>query len=298
MVSFDPRGVGWSGPKVTCAPGNNTALEARTTVDEFRKAFEAQAKINHACNEANKDTDAKYVGTSAVVQDMMHFVELQAAAKGKKPEEALINYYGISYGTVVGQTLAQMYPDRLRRVLLDANVNSVGHYQGWEPSGLDDLAHSIWMFSNFCFEAGPEWCALAEGKSSTKEIQYRFDRVLAQLENEPLITSKFPVGRVEFFTAAQQLLYHPRNDEGYNKLINLTIAAETRDVAAMEEVLGKALKGLSRRETPTPSGHEQRIITAVDIAGRYPWKNFEDWFAAVERIEAPYGGPNYAVGNG
>jgi pimeloyl-ACP methyl ester carboxylesterase len=308
LVSFDPRSTGWSGPKVSCAPANTTAqplLGRRATQEEYRQAFDGMASKNLACNEANKDTDAKYVGTSAVVQDMMHFVELEAAAKGKKPEEATINYYGISYGTVIGQTLAQMYPDRLRRVLLDANVNGVTHYQGWAPDSLNDMAHSFWMFANLCFEAGPEWCALAKGMSSTKDIQYRLDRVMTQLDNEPIVICTQPLNRFVYLQAARsEGLYHPRTDEHYNQLVNLTIAAESRDETAMTAALVKMLPQLaplcspSKRDAPPGSGAEIQIITAVDVAGRYPWKNFEDWMAATKRIPPTYGDLNFASANG
>jgi pimeloyl-ACP methyl ester carboxylesterase len=80
---------------------------------------------------------------------MVHFTELQAAARGKDPKSVKINYYGVSYGTLLGQTLVALYPDRIQRILLDGNVYGVAHYQGWEPSGIDDFAHGIWLLLSF-----------------------------------------------------------------------------------------------------------------------------------------------------
>lgn len=310
FVTFDPRGTGWTAPKLSCQSSNTTAqstLGRRTTPDEAKAVFDQKIQANLACNEANKHTDAKYVGTSAVVQDMIHFVELQAAAKGKKPEEAMINYYGVSYGTVIGQTLAQMYPNRLRRVLLDANVNGVTHYQGWAPNSLDDFAHSFWMMSKFCFEAGPEVCALANGMNSIKEVQYRFDRMMTQIENEPFNICGQPLERETYLGLIRLPMYTPRRS--YNLIMNLTIALEARDEALIKQSPLIASSGIlaacqpTETDTPIPATPASdtsalQIITSVDIAGRYPWKSFEDWKAAAERIVAPYAGLNYALSNG
>ena len=156
--------MSWTKPTIACSYGNDTTLRRRKVdaLGSLTEAWNTSLEQNHTCSVANEHTDAKYVGTSAVVQDMMHFTKLQAAARGKDPEKALINYYGVSYGTLIGQTLVAMYPDRIRRVLLDGNVYGVAHYQGWEPSGIDDLAHGIWLFAKLCYEAGEYWCVLAE----------------------------------------------------------------------------------------------------------------------------------------
>lgn len=37
--------------------------------------------------------------------------------------DAQLNYRGISYGTFIGQTYANLFPDRVRAMVLDANIN-------------------------------------------------------------------------------------------------------------------------------------------------------------------------------
>lgn len=37
---------------------------------------------------------------------------------------------GISYGTVLGQTVAAMFPDRMDKVVLDGNLNVHDYYAG------------------------------------------------------------------------------------------------------------------------------------------------------------------------
>lgn len=302
IVSFDPRGVKLSGPAVSCSPSNSTTKLKRrqdsTIVGDLKAAWDDQLESNSACSAANEGSNAKYVGTSAVVQDMMHFVELQATLRGQNPKTALINYYGVSYGTCVGQTLVNLYPDRLRRVLLDANVYSVAHYQGWEPSGIDDFAHGVWMFSKLCYEAGPEWCVLAEGVDDIQGVQARIDAVIAKLNASPLVVGETTIDGNYYLGQLQGFLYFPRQKgKGYLEIANGTLAIENDDIEALK---GENVKMLKRDDANAGSNDVLGIITSVDIAGRYPWKTYEEWKAAAERLEAtaPYYAFGYSTSNG
>jgi pimeloyl-ACP methyl ester carboxylesterase len=293
VVAIDPRGVGLSEPKISCSYSNNTALRRRQThaLGNLTETWNTNLQQNHACAVANEHTAAKYVGTSAVVQDMMHYTELQAAARGKDAKKALVNYYGVSYGTAIGQTLVAMYPDRLRRVLLDGNVYGVAHYQGWEPSGIDDLAHGIWLFAKLCYEAGGQWCPLAEEASSADEVKARFDLAVATLKLHPLTVNDQPYDDNAFLAKVQQSMYAPRNEQ-FSKLANMTIAALAGDATHLR---------MAKRDNPTDTSNNLlEIITGVDIAGRYPWSTYAEWIAAANELQetAPYGAQNYASTNG
>src|SRR5690348_2472398 len=94
FVSFDPRGVYSTKPALSCGNSTDAELRRRDLFEQsLQKSWDENLKRNHDCSVFNKDSDAKYVGTLANVQDMMHFTELQAAARGKDPKKALINYY-------------------------------------------------------------------------------------------------------------------------------------------------------------------------------------------------------------
>lgn len=296
IVGFDPRGVKYTQPSLKCSYGDgNTTLRRRgaDALGDMRDVWNKALKQNTACSNANQHNHAKYVGTSAVVQDMVHFTEVSAAMKGKDPNKALINYYGISYGTLIGQTLVAMYPDRLRRVLLDGNVYGVAHYQGWEPSGIDDLAHGVWLYSQLCYQAGPKWCLLAEDAKSGQEVQARIDVVIAALQEHPITEGEVVLDDTEYMNRVQQFLYSPRTEgKGFVALADLTIAAANATVSQIKNI---------KRDNPTDTEDASlSIITAVDIAGRYPWSTYEQWKAAAESlaITAPYGAKGYAGLNG
>jgi pimeloyl-ACP methyl ester carboxylesterase len=308
FVSFDPRGIGFSGPKVRCdySGGNTTTPQRRqessVTSNILSEAWEQNLKSNTACSDANKDTEAKYVGTVANVQDMVHFTELQAALRGKDPKTTLINYYGISYGTLIGQTLVALYPDRLRRVLLDGNVHGVSHYQGWEPTGIDDLAHGIFMFAKLCFEAGPEWCKLAEGMNSIEEVNARLDAAMEKLDKTPVQSPDgSPVNGARLSTIWAGSMSHIRNGGGYGKIVNATLAVENDNLVEYLTEAAAASKSVGNLADPTYKTSDMlTIITAIDIAGRFPWKTYESWKAATMRLvaTAKYNSVGYASSNG
>jgi hypothetical protein len=57
----------------------------------------------------------------------------------------------------------------------------------------------------------------------------------------------------------------------------------------------------TKRDEPTDTSQDRlTLITSIDIAGRYPFTEYEQWKAAAERLEstAPYGAENYATSNG
>lgn len=311
FVTFDPRGVKRTGPRVSCkatdSASNQTVsrrdspLKGIDTLKNLKTKWDETSKLNTACSEYNKDTDAKYVGTLANVQDMMHFTELQAGLRGQDPKEAIINYYGISYGTLMGQTLVAAFPDRVGKVLLDANVYGVAHYQGWEPSGIDDFSHALWMFNKLCFEAGPDVCALAEGMNSIDETKARFDAVIAGLYKEPLDIGGTPIDGNDFLGWLTTQMYTPRGAQ-YNNIVNATLAVESGDLSFFEEQLAVAQnqKRALDSEEPEKTGDELNIITATDIAGRFPWKTFEDFEAVTKKLAstAEYYAFQYASSNG
>lgn len=300
IVSFDPRGVKWTKPLLNCAPSNEPSKRRREvrTLGDLSEEWNTSLQSNTACSEFNADTDAKYAGTSAVVQDMMHFTELQAAARGKDPKTAQINYYGVSYGTLVGQTLVALYPDRLRRVLLDGNVYGTAHYQGWEPSGLDDFAHGIWLFTKLCFEAGEDYCPLAADATSIEEVYARFDAAVERLKVETIEYEEEQWNSVTFLGKIQSCMYGPRSSDPLKSFTAFsTYTLHALNATSVEVDPSKLL----RRDGPAETSQQAlAIITAIDIAGRYPFTEYEQWKAAADQLErtAPYGAQGYATSNG
>ncbi|KAG8773167.1 hypothetical protein FRC20_005047 [Serendipita sp. 405] len=135
VISWDPRGVLLSGPTIQMFNNNNNEdddfwgqlqglgnynTHGNLTVAEDAQFFMSQASkfdnmtiaFNNATIQKNGD-NLKYVGTCAVVRDLVYLVD---SIYGEGSD---VNFWGISYGTVIGVYLTQMFPERVGKVILD-----------------------------------------------------------------------------------------------------------------------------------------------------------------------------------
>ena len=108
VVGMDPRGVGQSG-RVVCGPVPD-GVDLTPTADEFEAYVVQSTVFASACL---RDTGALLgaVGTDNVARDIDHVRD----ALG----EEQITYYGYSYGTLLGARYADLFPDRVRAMVLD-----------------------------------------------------------------------------------------------------------------------------------------------------------------------------------
>lgn len=80
---------------------------------------------------------------------------MRHALEWQKGEEPLL-FSAISYGTVIGTTLAAMQPRRVKRFYLDGVTDSEEYYAG-EPTGdTVDADASIEKCFEYCAFAGPQ----------------------------------------------------------------------------------------------------------------------------------------------
>lgn len=93
-----------------------------------------------------------------------------------------LTYLGESYGSFLGQTYANMFPNRVRAMVLDGVVDPIAYITGNEVGLSKNVASTDLVFSKFealCQAAGPSRCALA-GKGS---VATRVTQLLATLQH-------------------------------------------------------------------------------------------------------------------
>ncbi|MCP3805041.1 alpha/beta hydrolase [Allokutzneria sp. A3M-2-11 16] len=113
VVSLDPRGVRRSHP-VVC--DGKLFADQRTPWDQA--GFDARRAANAVLgNDCRARTGPLFDHIAST--DMARDVDALREALG----EATINLYGLSYGTVLGQMYAELFPKRIRTMVLDANVD-------------------------------------------------------------------------------------------------------------------------------------------------------------------------------
>ncbi|KIP07581.1 hypothetical protein PHLGIDRAFT_117972 [Phlebiopsis gigantea 11061_1 CR5-6] len=172
LVGFDPRGIGASTPPLALFHSPPEALEfylnyplnVNESDADFGR-FYAQAQILGMLAVDRYELVAESVGTAAVATDMLQI------ARAFGHEE--VNYWGVSYGSVLGSTFAAMFPDNVGKFIVDGN---------WSASlTLTDAALSTVYTA--CVTAGPTACALYE--PTPAGVQARLDALLTSARATP-----------------------------------------------------------------------------------------------------------------
>ncbi|MEU3614525.1 alpha/beta hydrolase [Streptomyces sp. NPDC006872] len=132
IIGFDPRGVGKSTPALDCAPGHFGPVrpDSVPSTEAIERANLKRARsFAAACGKKYADL-LPYIDTVSAVRDMD---AIRAAVGAPR-----LNYFGYSYGTYLGAVYAKLYPQRVRRLVLDSIVDPTGVW--YEDNLTQDLA--------------------------------------------------------------------------------------------------------------------------------------------------------------
>ncbi|MEU7143078.1 alpha/beta hydrolase [Nocardia sp. NPDC046473] len=120
LIGMDVRGLGASTPHVTCRSATEFETSQRVLgrtdpLAEIDQVEQENEDYANSCARRTGLTLLAHVGTVDVARDM----DVVRAALG----EQKLTYFGGSYGTRLGSTYAEMFPDRVRAMVLDAPVD-------------------------------------------------------------------------------------------------------------------------------------------------------------------------------
>jgi pimeloyl-ACP methyl ester carboxylesterase len=158
----------------------------RIADDYYNSYIQFGKEAGEQCEElAGSEIDAgPHMSTATTARDMLSVVNAFAQTvdgkRASKPSN-LLNYYGISYGTFLGQTFASMFPDRVGNVVLDGVVSPEGYLTNFTTEAINHLDGVIAAFFIYCHEAGPADCSYYTG-STPMDIYERFNQSFVQLD--------------------------------------------------------------------------------------------------------------------
>jgi pimeloyl-ACP methyl ester carboxylesterase len=257
LIGFDPRGV-----------ARSTGLQCfRTTEDQLAvlapfafpvtRAEEARWVIGHrlvseACEKRGGPV-IDHMSTANVARDMDQI----RRALG----EARMNYVGYSYGSLIGSTYANMFPDKVRALVIDGVVNPVSWTTGrgveaetvpvFGRLGSEQGSYETFeQFLALCDAGGPT-CAFSEG-----DPRQRFDRLARQLLREP---AELPDGEGGTITVTYADLVAVTRVALYSAAVWPDLAALLADLDSAV-VPARAAVTLQRLQTllePPPAAYEQ-----------------------------------------
>jgi pimeloyl-ACP methyl ester carboxylesterase len=221
LVAFDPRGVGES-DSIECLDSLDPVFD-----EDFEPASEAaraalideMTSLTQQCAARNGELLA-HVSTADATRDLE---QLRIALGERK-----LSFVGYSYGTFLGASYAQAYPNRVRAFVLDGPVDpsmsaravTLGQARGFEHA-LDDFLADC---------SDDRGCAFHHGGDAARA----YDALRAQAGRSPLSTDD-PDGRglnqTRFDAAVLQQLYLGRS--AWTGLAEALAAAEDGDASIL-----------------------------------------------------------------
>lgn len=294
IVGFDPRGVAASSP-VRCL--SSTAAQARffRGVPLFplfpvghreRIAYIAKmAEFGGMCLRHNAPI-MRHMSTANVARDM----DLLRGALGDRR----LTFYGASYGSYLGNTYANLFPAKVRALVLDSVVEPVawatGRGDGFKTpvflrEGSDQGAHeTLRQFLRLCDRAGRR-CAFAHGDPGVK-----LDRLLARARRAPIVvpTPQGPrrVTYAEIVGLTLNGLFEPDIWPALAEDLQLLFAASRHATAAPGALAPSAPE-------PASGGYDNTLdsFLSVTCADTNHPHDPSRWPRAAARASHPFGAP-------
>ncbi|MER7418034.1 alpha/beta fold hydrolase [Micromonospora peucetia] len=252
IVGVDPRGVGAS-QQVRCFPSVKEQTRAYAGLNVAfpwtkaeEKAYVASSKaVGKGCSSTGKPLTGA-MSTAEVARDM----DVLRRAVGDRK----LTYLGFSYGSVLGQYYANMFPDRVRALAIDGVLNPndwVGQGRARSLPQEDRMRSGQGAYQALreilvrCDRAGTQACPLAAGDPVAS-----FELVAKRLRAKPVVIEDPDIGPVtityaDFIGANLSALYSP---EGYADIVDLT--------AALLVLTDPASSPAARFGPPDPAGRQ------------------------------------------
>lgn len=183
IVALDPRGVGGD-DSIDCGDLDDSYFELDFSPedDAERAALMDFAERYAADCRSRNGVLLDHVGTLDAARDME---QLRLAIGAQQ-----INYFGYSYGTLLGAAYADAYPDRVRAVVLDSAVDQTLTFQQSERAASAAFERAFAAFLDQC--AAHRSCDFyADG-----DPHGAYDALIQRLESEPLAALSYDEGVV------------------------------------------------------------------------------------------------------
>ncbi|GAA6032626.1 hypothetical protein JCM8097_004848 [Rhodosporidiobolus ruineniae] len=216
LISWDPRGVNMTTPPLNCFETVGDGNRFQRDLEQLGLSFEARGSpslgfTKNASDAAELNWVTKVDGFARALrgacdanahQKMLRASSTAFSARDMKSiMEALgeekVNYWGFSYGTILGATFSAMFPELVGRVILDSVSNAqlyTNDLLGWGKSGMADTHKTYEGFFHHCAVSGPAGCKWARENSTAAELTARYDALLEKLRETPVPVATSKIG--------------------------------------------------------------------------------------------------------
>jgi len=287
VVGFDPRGVNRSTP-VSCysepaeldeylygvSPGE------KGTDEWIAESTDASAQFAQRCLEETGPL-LGFVDTPSAARDL----DMLRAALG----DTTLNYLGYSYGTLLGQVYADLFPDKTGRLVLDGAVDPAASEFEATKAQAQGFERALAAFLKDC--EGVSDCPFT---GSPDESLALIRTLLDRLDKSPLAnTDGRELGSETMFTAIILPLYSPDNWSYLRQLFSTVLEGD----ASIAFDLADSYNG--RQPDGTYAENQTEAFIAINcLDAREPADNNRMREQAAElALAAPVFGPQMSYGD-
>ncbi|EEU34243.1 uncharacterized protein NECHADRAFT_85518 [Fusarium vanettenii 77-13-4] len=217
LIGFDPRGHCSETARQNTVAGSFPLARGQNW---------AASGIFAETRALKQNKTGQFLGTSFVARDMMQIVDAL-------DEDGMLRYWGISYGTYLGAVAANMFPDKIDKMMLDAVVNPFDWRINHDFESLTDTDATLSRFCQECVEAR-DVCPLA-GKLNAKDLEKKLYKFFDDLRLEPIVFQ----GVILDYKSIKALLYgNLKYPETWQMMSRILDAMMKRDSKLLEALGG------------------------------------------------------------
>jgi len=294
VVGFDPRGVGASEPLV-CFDSEEERIAFPDVVPlipyrpmQERPVFDALRSVGKLCSQQHSRI-LPHMNTADVARDL----DLLRQAVG----DQALTYVGFSYGSMLGTTYANLFPKKVRALVIDGVLDPKLWVSGRQiVSARVSTAREFAEFLRLCDEASSD-CAL----SGPQGAGARFDALEAALKRAPIVLPDGTVYRYDLLILdAGAAMYQPESwggEDGYAsffaQLADAVLGSPVAPRRALE--VKSAIQARWKQVSPAGESSDNSVEGYYGTMcgdAEYP-RPFSDWratgqFAADGSVFGPY----------
>jgi pimeloyl-ACP methyl ester carboxylesterase len=283
LVGWDPRGTNDS-THVKCfsSSADQDQFWKGVSMPDTRAASVAYQRKTVAlasmCGKLSGEL-LSHISTGDTARDLDRLRELVGDQK--------ITYVGLSYGSMIGETYVNLFPDRVRAVMLDGIVDAVDQTTSMETNIGNSISAADEVFRQFvalCQKAGPKRCALA-GHGET--VAQRVAALFAKARRAPI-----PAPHAD---PAGQLSYGDLQVSTFTPLrLPLTWPTFAKDLDAAAGGDASALETAARAmQAPQamPGATTSSAISCADAPARVPSSAWPEQIARFTQSGKLWGAP-------
>ena len=269
FVTWDPRGLGMSKPALADCAVAMPQRPATGPVDWQRLLRQRQRELA----ESNRDCIARHGDLIPQMGTVEAAHDLDALRQAVGDDR--LNFWGVSYGTVIGSTYAALFPGRVRALVLDGNVDP------WiDLGGLRHSATAPDDAIRFFLQLHPD-------------LKRPLKRSLARLAQEPLtLPDGSPYTRWDLLDPLTRYVYISRLSGTYGRTLIETVhqalfGAPAEQTAALTMLEHPLLRSPSR-DTNAAAGFA--AVACQDFPQRPSPQQQAAWLDDLTRQAPLYGG--------